>query len=90
MTESDIEMLKANDLRVVRLYLDDGEVVTAKVLFVSETEQDVIVQLISSTKIARYEKSDIQPAFQYLFKDIVRVEATSEIAANPTDDRENH
>jgi hypothetical protein len=75
MKEQDIQLLKDNDHRTVRLHMDDGEVVTAKVLFVSETEEDVIVQLISSTKLERYEKSDVQPALQYLFMDIKWVEA---------------
>ena len=75
MTDHGVQFLKENDHRLVRLYMDDGEVVTGRVLFVSETEQDVIMDLISSTNIGRYEKSDVQPAFQYLFKDISRVEA---------------
>jgi hypothetical protein len=75
MTENDIEILKQNDHRVVRLHMHDGEIVNARVLFVSETERDVIVDLISSTSIERYEKSDIQPAFQYAFDDIKWVEA---------------
>lgn len=74
MTENDLQILRDYDQRVVRLHLNDGEIVTAKVLFVSETEQDVIVDLLSSTKLDRYPKDDVQPAFQYAFKDIVSVE----------------
>jgi hypothetical protein len=74
MTEHDIQLLKDNDQKMLRLHLTDGEVVTVKVLFVSESEQDVIVDLISSTNITRYPKDDIQPAFQYRFRDIVMVE----------------
>jgi len=78
MTQQDLESLKENDHKIVRLHLDDGEVVTAKVLFVSETEEDVIVDLISSTKVERYEKTDVQPAFQYAFKNITCVEPCSQ------------
>jgi|HubBroStandDraft_4_1064222.scaffolds.fasta_scaffold86641_2 hypothetical protein len=74
MTEHDVQLLKDNDQKIVRLRLTDGEVVTAKVLFVSESEQDVIVDLLSSTNITRYPKDDEQPAFQYRFRDIVTVE----------------
>ena len=75
MNEKDLQLLIRNDHRIVRLHMKDGELVTAKVLFVSETEQDVIVDLISSTTPARYEKSDVQPAFQYSFADIDWVES---------------
>lgn len=75
MTSRDIELLRQNDSKIVRLHMKDGEIVEARVLFVSESEEDVIVDLISSTSIDRYEKSDVQPAFQYAFKDIEAVEA---------------
>ena len=78
MTQRDLDLLKENDQKIVRLHLDDGEVVTAKVLFVSEIEEDVIVDLVSSTNVERYEKSDVQPAFQYAFKDILCVEPLSD------------
>jgi hypothetical protein len=74
MTEHDTQLLEERDQQLVRLHLIDGEVVTARVLFVSETEQDVIVDLISSTDIGRYPKDDVQPKFQYEFKDIASVE----------------
>jgi hypothetical protein len=75
MTDEDIETLKQNDQKVVRLFMKDREIVTATVLFVSESEEDVIVDLLCSTAAERYEKSDVQPAFQYAFKDIERVAA---------------
>ena len=77
MTEKDIQLLKANYGKRVRLRLSDGEIVTVKVLFVSESEQDVIVDLLSSTNMARYPKDDVQPAFQYTFQDIAVVEPLS-------------
>jgi hypothetical protein len=74
MTDDEVKFLKEHDQQIVRLHLKDGEVVKAKILFVSETEQDVIVDLISSTNIARYQKDDVQPAFEYLFEDISWIE----------------
>jgi len=74
MTEHDLQLLKDNDQKVVRLHLSDGEVATVKILFVSDSEQDVIVDLLSSTNITRYPKDDVPPAFEYLFRDIVSVE----------------
>jgi len=57
VTEDEIKFLKDHDHQTVLLHLKDGEVVKAKILFVSETEQDVIVDLISSTNIARYQRT---------------------------------
>jgi hypothetical protein len=78
VTEDEIKFLKDHDHQTVLLHLKDGEVVKAKILFVSETEQDVIVDLISCTNIARYQKDDVQPTYQYLFKDIKSVEPDPE------------
>lgn len=74
MTERDILALKENDGKTVRLHMNDGETVTARVLFVSESEHDVIVDLLASTNVGRYPKDDVQPAFQYRFADIAWVE----------------
>ena len=82
MTHLDLELLRQNDQKVVRLHLDDGEVATVRVLFVSETEEDVIVDLVSTTNVDRYEKSDVQPAFQYPFKNIVWVEPLGDCSAS--------
>jgi hypothetical protein len=78
MTARDLKLLKESDHKTVRLHLTDGEVVTVKVLFVSDSEEDVIVDLLSSTRLARYPEDDPQPAFQYQFKDILRVEGISD------------
>lgn len=78
MEHCDILTLQNNDQRVVRLHMKDGEIITAKVLFVSESENDVIVDLISSTAMDHYEKTDVQPAFQFEFRDIAWVEPVSD------------
>lgn len=80
MTSRDLQILKEHDQGTVRLHMNDGEVVRVKVLFVSETEQDVIVDLLSSTNLDLYPKDDVQPAFQYAFTDIAWVEPIQKIS----------
>jgi hypothetical protein len=53
----------------------DGENLLAKVHEVSEDDQDVIYDLVSTTKESQYEKHDEQPAYLIKFDDIERVEA---------------
>jgi hypothetical protein len=82
MRKQDQQLWKERDHKLVRLHLNDGEIATVEVLFVSDSEQDVIVNLISSTNVGRYEKSDVQPAFQYRFEDIAWVEPLPDRAGN--------
>jgi hypothetical protein len=77
MTPKDIETLKQNDNRPVRLTTCDGEVMIARVRFVSDSNQDLIYDLVSTTKEFQYEKHDEQPAYRIDFKDIESVEAVS-------------
>jgi hypothetical protein len=74
MNPQDIEILKQNDNRLVRLKTCDGEVMIARVRFVSDSNQDLIYDLISSTNESQYEKHDEQPAYRIEFKDIESVE----------------
>ncbi len=51
MTNDDIKFLKTKaDRDPVKLYLTDGEELVAKMLFVSDTEQDVIFDIISTNR----------------------------------------
>ncbi len=50
MNQEDLETLKQNDKRLVRLTTCDGEVMIARVRFVSDSNQDLIFDLISTTK----------------------------------------
>ncbi len=47
----------------------------AKVRFVSDLNQDVIYDLVSTTKESQYEKHDEQPVYQISFEEIESVEA---------------
>jgi hypothetical protein len=73
MTDADLEILRQSDNQIVRLHLQGGEVVTAKISFLSESEQDVILDIISSTDPLT-DKKDRNCAYSVLFKDIVHVE----------------
>jgi hypothetical protein len=74
MTDRDIELLRQYDQRLVRFHMKDGEVAVAKVLFVSDSDADVVVDLASSNKAELYPKYDVQPTFQFRFQDIESVE----------------
>jgi len=47
----------------------------AKILFVSDEDEDVIYHLVSTTKESQRKKHDKQPAYLVRFKDIEHVEA---------------
>ena len=75
MTQDDIQLLKDRTNGTVRINCTDGEVIIAKVQLVSEEDEDVVYDLISTTKESRYEKHDEQPAYLIKFQDIRSVEA---------------
>jgi hypothetical protein len=54
MTDDEIELLKASVGKTVELSCTDGEVVQARVFSVSETERDVVYDLVSSNMPVRY------------------------------------
>jgi hypothetical protein len=74
MNDKDIQTLKENDNRIVRIKTCDGEVMLAKVRFVSDSNQDLVYDLVSTTKESQYEKHDEQPAYLIKFEDIESVE----------------
>ncbi len=76
MTETDLHVLKANVDKVVKIFCLDGESLLAKVHFVSDEDEDVIYDLVSTTKESPYEKHDEQPAYLIKFREIERVEPT--------------
>jgi hypothetical protein len=75
MQAKDIETLKKNDNRVVRIKTCDGEVMMAKVRFVSDSKRDVIYDLVSTTEESQFEKQGDQAAHRIGFEDIESVEA---------------
>jgi hypothetical protein len=74
MTKSEIEMLKANVDKRIRVHCRDGEIFIGKAISVSEDEQDLIYDLISTTRESQYEKADQQPTYLIRFQDIASVE----------------
>lgn len=75
MNDRDLETLKRNDNHLVKITTCDGEVMIARVRFVSESNQDLIYDLVSTTRESQYEKLDEQPAYLIRFDDIESVEA---------------
>ena len=74
MRETDLDILKASVDHVVRIVCCDGEVMLAKIIDVSDGDEDVIYDLVPTTKESHYEKHDTQPAYLVRFKDIEHVE----------------
>jgi hypothetical protein len=75
MTDRDLQTLKDNNNRVVRIKTHDGEVLLAKVIFASDLEQDLIYDLVATSRESQYEKRDVQSKYLIPFKDIESVEA---------------
>jgi small nuclear ribonucleoprotein (snRNP)-like protein len=74
VTESDLQLLKDSIARIVKITCCDGEILLAKVHSVSDEDEDVIYDLVSTTKESHYEKRDEQPAYLISFRDIDKVE----------------
>jgi small nuclear ribonucleoprotein (snRNP)-like protein len=74
VTEKDLQLLKASIDKVVRIVCHDGEKMLAKIHAVSDEEEDVIYDLIFTTKESQCEKHDEQPAYLITFREIERVE----------------
>ncbi len=74
MNAKDLETLNANVDRVVKITTCDGESLVAKVVLVSEEDEDVIYELLSTSREAEYEKFDEQPAYRIGFAEIHAVE----------------
>ncbi len=74
MTEAELHILKSSIGKVVRIICHEGETMLARIHTVSDEDEDVIYDLISTTKESQYEKHDEQPAYLIRFRDIERVE----------------
>jgi small nuclear ribonucleoprotein (snRNP)-like protein len=75
MSEQDLQLLKSSIDKLVRITCYDGEVIVAKVHFVFDEYQDVVIDLVSTNRESKYEKHDEQPAFAVDFRAIESVEA---------------
>jgi small nuclear ribonucleoprotein (snRNP)-like protein len=74
MNQSDTEQLKENVGRLVRVCCRDGEVFVGRVLSVSELENDLVYDLVTTSREAQYEKADKQPAYLIRFDEIASIE----------------
>ena len=74
MTETDLQLLKSSVDKVVKIVCSNSEQTLARVLVVSDEDQDVIYDLVSTTRESQYEKDDEQPAYLIKFDDIDLVE----------------
>ena len=74
MTQRDLELLRVSVDKVVQIICHNGECLLAKVHAVSDEDEDVIYDLVSTTKESQYEKYDEQPAYLIKFEDIEHVE----------------
>lgn len=83
MNAKDLETLNANVDKVVKIISCDGESLLAKVVLVSEEDEDVIYELISTSCRSRYEKFDQQPAYRISFQEIESVESPPIPPAKP-------
>lgn len=79
MKKADLELLKTNIERLVRVHCCDGEVFVGKVVSVSENEQDLIYDLISTSRESQYEKADQQPSYLIRFNDIDFIEPCTRV-----------
>jgi hypothetical protein len=73
MDDRSLKALTENVDRLVRITVVDGEVLTAKVLSVSEEDQDVVYDLLGTDRPEKYEKHDVQPAYCLEFRHIASV-----------------
>jgi hypothetical protein len=85
MRKSDIELLRTSVGKVIRVHCRDGELFVGKAVSVSEEEQDLIYELISTSRESQYEKADQQPAYMIKFDDSTRwnLARTNESSASP-------
>ena len=73
-----LQALKIQVDKIAKITCFDGEVIMAKILCVSETEEDVIYDLVSTNRESQYEKHDKQPAYRVFLRDIKSVEPSDE------------
>jgi hypothetical protein len=78
MAQNLLEELRAKEGRVVQLTSTEGEVLSARVLHVSEEEEDVLIDILSTNQPERYErmgKSYKEGAWTIPFAFIAKIES---------------
>ena len=74
MNAADLEVLNSSVDKVVKIITRDGESLLAKVILVSTEDEDVIYDLMSTSRQDQYKESDQQPAYRTTFQEIESVE----------------
>ena len=74
MTVDDLRLLKDNVGKHVRIFCTDGETIVAKIHVVSDEDQDVIYDIVSTTRPKRAAVHGGEPAYLVSFGEIERVE----------------
>lgn len=74
MTREQVDTLKANVNKLVKITATDGQVLVVKLIAVGEEEEDIIYDLVRTNRPDKYERLDVQPAYSLPFRAIERVE----------------
>jgi hypothetical protein len=89
MDAHDLEVLKTSRRRELQIRSFDGEVLIATVFLISDEEQDVMVELVSSNRPDKYEAMGVHPALLFKFRDIDSVQILETPSSTETNMPEN-
>ena len=73
MTAEQIERLRQNEGKTVKITCSDGELLEAKILHVDDEHEDAMFDLVSSTNLEKYPRG-ISAAYVIHWADIVDFE----------------
>ena len=79
MNDLDLQILRASVDSALRLSFADGEVVTAKIIVVSDEERDVIYDIAESNLPAKYREGVAGSAYRARFEEIVSVQRIEDL-----------
>jgi len=74
MDSGDLELLKASIGRNVVIHCVDGEVILAEIHFVSDEDQDLIYDVVSSNRPSSSRETSDKPAYLMPFSEVSSVE----------------
>ena len=88
MKENDLQLLKSNVDKLVKVHCFDGEILVAKILVVWDEYEDISFDVVSTNRADKYEKYGPEAAHTLRFRDIAAVEAVLDTAptAGPSDE----
>jgi len=74
MNVSVTQLLKANVDKLVKIYSRDGEILVARILHVSDEDEDAIYEIFSTNQESRYREHGRHAAYLIRIQDIESVE----------------